>query len=87
MAMPIDASPWLTLTSAAKHLDTNYEALRKRCQRGAKRIKGGVIEATLSPGIRARKIGRDWHVQFSLGWGAPENDLTEVYAMTEDLLT
>lgn len=57
---------WVSLAVAASHLGTSPDALAKVFARNARAVEGGV-EAKLD-GVRARKLGRLWRVQFSAAW-------------------
>jgi hypothetical protein len=48
-------------------------ALRKALERRAVRGTDGAIEAA-ADGVRARKFGRRWRVQFSPEWGSPKKE-------------
>lgn len=66
---------WMTVVSASEILDLSPEALRRTLERHAVRAPDGGTEAHVD-GVRARKFGRLWRVQFSERWsvepGAPK---------------
>lgn len=58
---------WVSIKTAADYLDMSPEALRRTLERRAVRAPDGGIEANID-GVRARKLGRLWRVQFSARW-------------------
>lgn len=67
---PLSPARWMTIASASEILDLSPEALRRTLERHAVRAPDGGTEANVD-GVRARKFGRLWRVQFSERW-APE---------------
>lgn len=63
-------TPWVPVDRAAAHLGLSAAALRKSLERRAVRGADGAVEA-VADGVRARKFGRLWRVQFSPEWGTP----------------
>ncbi|WP_437656593.1 hypothetical protein [Sorangium sp. So ce1182] len=61
------ARGWLSVKTAAEFLDMSPDALRRALERHAVRAPDGGIEAEVD-GVRARKFGRLWRVQFSSRW-------------------
>jgi hypothetical protein len=59
--------PWLSVAKAAELLDLSPTALRRTLERRAVRANDGGVEAQVD-GVRARKFGRLWRVQFSASW-------------------
>lgn len=57
----------MTVTAASEILDLSPEALRRTLERHAMRAPDGGTEANVD-GVRARKFGRLWRVQFSERW-------------------
>lgn len=60
---------WISIVSASEILDLSPEALRRTIERHAVRAPDGGTEANVD-GVRARKFGRLWRVQFSERWSA-----------------
>jgi hypothetical protein len=55
--------------AAAEYLDMSPDALRQTLERHAVRAPDGGVEANVD-GVRARKFGRLWRIQFSSRWSA-----------------
>lgn len=66
---PLVPARWMTVLAASEILDLSPEALRRTLERHATRAPDGVVEANVD-GVRARKFGRLWRVQFSDRWSA-----------------
>lgn len=52
---------WDSVAVAAAKLDLEEQALRARCRRAARRVRGQV-QADLGMGVLARKLGSSWRV-------------------------
>lgn len=61
------AAHWMTLRTAAAHLDLKPAALRRALERRATRAGDGGVVAQLD-GVIARKLGCRWRVRFSNAW-------------------
>ncbi|TKC98600.1 hypothetical protein [Polyangium fumosum] len=66
---PPMARGWVSIKTAADFLDMSPDALRRSIERHAVRAPDGGIESNID-GVRARKFGRLWRVQFSSRWSA-----------------
>jgi len=66
---PSQARGWLSVKTAAEYLDMSPDALRRTLERHAVRAPDGGVEANVD-GIRARKFGRLWRIQFSSRWSS-----------------
>jgi hypothetical protein len=53
--------PWDSLEVAAAKLDLQPEALRARCRRAVRKVKGELV-AELGMGVVAKKLGTTWRV-------------------------
>jgi hypothetical protein len=60
---------WVSVRVAAEFLGMSADALRRSIERHADRAPDGGIESNID-GVRARKFGRIWRVQFSAAWHA-----------------
>lgn len=60
---------WVSVAAAADFLGLGAAALRRTLERRATRVSDGGVEANVD-GVRARKFGRLWRVQFSERWQA-----------------
>ncbi|MDC3982418.1 hypothetical protein [Polyangium jinanense] len=60
---------WGSIRTAAEFLGMSADALRRSIERHAVRAPDGGIESNID-GVRARKFGRLWRVQFSAAWHA-----------------
>ncbi|HEU4535809.1 MAG TPA: hypothetical protein VFS00_16900 [Polyangiaceae bacterium] len=58
---------WVSLGTAAEHLGTSSDALRRLFERRAVRAADGGVEAHVD-GVRARKLGRLWRVSLGPSW-------------------
>lgn len=69
MSPRADLAPtrWSSLRAAAEFLDLTPGGLRKTLERRAARAPDGGTEAIID-GVRARKFGRVWRVQFTERW-------------------
>jgi hypothetical protein len=65
----MSAKRWLSVANAAAYLDLTPTALRRALERRAVRSGDGRVEAEVD-GVRARKLGRLWRVQFDERWFA-----------------
>lgn len=63
----VQAAPWVSVAVAADRLGLSPDALGKAFNRHARKAPDGGTEANLD-GVRARKFGRLWRVQFSAAW-------------------
>ena len=70
-ARPLPPARWTSVDVAAEFLGTTATALRRTLERRVLRAADGGIEAN-GDGVRARKFGRLWRVQFSASWLAAE---------------
>ena len=61
---PQQARGWVSVRTAAEFMDMSPDALRRALERHAVRAPDGVVEANID-GVRARKFGRLWRIQFS----------------------
>jgi hypothetical protein len=64
------APGWVSVQVAADYLGLGHAALRRTLERRAARVADGGTEANVD-GVRARKFGRLWRVQFSASWLLP----------------
>ncbi len=55
---------YFTIAQATKRIGSTPDALRRRCERAARKLPNGDIIAELGGGIRAFKFGRTWLVTF-----------------------
>jgi hypothetical protein len=66
---PQQARGWVSVKTAAEFLDMSPDALRRALERHAVRAPDGGIAANVD-GVRARKFGRLWRIQFSSRWSS-----------------
>lgn len=59
--------PWVSVAVAAGHLGKSEAALQRMLGRHAVKAKDGGVEAHID-GVRGRKLGRLWRIQFSAAW-------------------
>lgn len=58
---------WVSLLTAAQHLGTSPDALRRMLERRAVKAGDGGVEADVD-GVRGRKLGRLWRVRLADAW-------------------
>lgn len=61
------ASPWMSVTRAARTLGISPEALRARINRQSKKL--GLTEFVID-GMRVKRLGSTWRVQLDPSWTA-----------------
>lgn len=74
-APPIPSPRWVSTEVAAAFLGLTALALRRTLERSAERMPDGGVEANVD-GVRARKFGRLWRVQFTGSWLSPTQEPT-----------
>lgn len=76
-SIPSIPSPrWVSTEVAAAFLGLTPLALRRTLERSAARAPDGGVEANVD-GVRARKFGRLWRVQFTGAWLSPSAEPTQ----------
>jgi hypothetical protein len=71
----MSATPWTSLSKGADFLGVTPGSLRRTLERNVEVAPDGGTEANID-GLRARKFGRLWRIQFSDAWLARQSSAT-----------